>query len=99
MARDAEREARIKQDDTADRMAETSETLARTAEALAETAERSADVHDAMAAYRPDAREHATRDRALAEAERQAAAAFRRGEVPPDDVRQVIRDSRPGPDE
>lgn len=69
--------------------------LARTSEAVAQTAELSAAVHDGAVGTLPGAAEHAETDRRFAAAERAAAAAFRRGEVPPDEVRQVIRD--PGP--
>jgi hypothetical protein len=65
--------------------------LARTAESVARTAEYSADVHDNATKTLPDAREHAARDRRLAEAERAAAAAYRNEQVPPHDVRQVVR--------
>ena len=67
--------------------------MARIAEDVAETAERSAAVHDEMGAYLPDAPEHAERDRRLAAAERDAAAAYREHRLPSEEVRAVIRDS------
>ena len=66
--------------------------LAETADAIAQTEENSAHVHDDAAAYLPGASEHAARSRRLAKAEKAAAAAFREHRVPPDDVRQVIRE-------
>jgi hypothetical protein len=72
------------------------EALAQTAEAIAQTEEISADVHDHSAVFLPAAAEHAGRARRLAAAEKAAAAAFREHRLPPDDVRQVIRD-RGGP--
>jgi hypothetical protein len=71
------------------------EALARTAEAIAETAEASTDVHKQAAGNLPGAEEHAARDRRLAAAERASAHAFRNHEIPPDEVRQVIREARP----
>lgn len=74
------------------------ETLAGTADALAETISRSAEVHDEMVGQVPGAAEHAERDRRLAGAERAAAESLRRHELPPENVRQVIRESRPPAD-
>jgi len=71
------------------------EALARTAEAIAETAAASADVHIQAADDLPGAEEHAARDRRFAAAERASAYAFRNHEIPPDEVRQVIREARP----
>jgi septal ring factor EnvC (AmiA/AmiB activator) len=68
------------------------EALAEVAEGIAQTVERSADIHD-NAAHLQGAIEHAARARRFAAAERAAAAAYREHRVPPDDVRQVIRDS------
>jgi hypothetical protein len=70
------------------------EALAGTAEAVAETAEYSAAVHDAAGSSLDGAGEHAVRDRRFADAERAAAAAYRSGQVPSAEIRQVIRDSR-----
>jgi hypothetical protein len=72
--------------------------LARTADAIAETAEASAGVHDQAAGFLRGAEEHAERDRRFAAAERAAARAYRSHQVPPDEVRQVIRESRPAGD-
>jgi hypothetical protein len=66
--------------------------LAGTAEAIARTADHGAEVHDSAAQHLPGAAEHADRDRRFAEAERAAAAAYRSGRVPPESVRQTIRD-------
>jgi hypothetical protein len=71
------------------------EALARTADAVAETAEASADVHDQAIGQLPGAAEHAERDRRFAAAERAAAHAYRNHQVPPDEVRRVIRETRP----
>jgi hypothetical protein len=70
------------------------ESLAETADRIAGTVEHSAAVHDEMGQHLPEAREHAERDRRLAAAERAAAAAYRAHQVPPEDVRTVIRGSR-----
>ncbi|MFI7598091.1 hypothetical protein [Actinoplanes sp. NPDC049681] len=70
--------------------------LARVADKLAETLEVSADLHEQMASRLPGAREHSARERRLAAAEREAAVAYRRRELPPDDVRRVIRESANG---
>jgi anti-sigma factor RsiW len=79
------------------RHADMFDALAATAEAIAETADNSAEVHNGMTQHLPAAGEHAARDRRLAEAERAAAAAFGNHEVPPEDVRQAIRDVRAAP--
>jgi hypothetical protein len=86
----------------ADNFAEVDETrqkVARTAENVARIAEQSADVHEALTGSTPDAREHAARDRRLATAERASAAALRRGALPPESARQVIRAGGRLPDE
>jgi hypothetical protein len=75
---------------------DTFEALARTADAIAETAEAGAAVHDQAVGHLPGAAEHAERDRLFAAAERAAAHAYRNHEVPPAEVRQVIREARPG---
>lgn len=73
------------------------EALARSADAVAETAEMSARVHDEAVGHLPGAAEHAQRERRLAAAERAAAAAFRRHEMPSDEVRRAIRACGVGP--
>jgi len=78
--------------DAAVRAAEAFERLARTAEDLADTALASATVHEALDS--PEATEHADRERLFAEAERDAAAAYRSGQVPSAQTRQTIRDVR-----
>lgn len=88
--------------DRAAELARTQETIfeevAQMAEVIAETEEMSAVVHDQVAEHLPGAVEHAARSRRFAAAERAAAAAYREQEVPPDEVRTVIRDSgRPTP--
>jgi hypothetical protein len=77
---------------------DTFDDLARTADAIAETAEASAEVHDQATEYLPGAAEHADRDRRFAAAERAAAHAYRNHQIPPDAVRQVIREARPAGD-
>ena len=69
------------------------ERLAGTAENIAETANAAARVHDQLTGLLPGAAEHAARERRLAAAEAEAADAYRNQQVPPDEVRQVIRDS------
>lgn len=76
------------------RQTELFEALARTAESIGRTAERGAAVHDQIAEHLPGAAEHAVRERRFAEAERAAAAAYRRREVPSEDILRMIRDSR-----
>ncbi len=73
------------------KVSETRQKLARTAESVAQTVEYSADVHADMARTRPEAHEHAERNRRLAAAERASAAALRHGELPSDADRRVIR--------
>jgi septal ring factor EnvC (AmiA/AmiB activator) len=85
-------------DDKAPAVDTTFEALAATADRIAESAEHSAAVHDELGDHLPGAHEHAERDRRFAAAERAAAAAYRAHEVPSDEVRQVIRDVRPGGD-
>lgn len=75
-----------KPDTASEQLDETRQWLARTAEDVAWTLEHSAAVHADLAADRPEAAEHAERDRRL------AAAALRDGEPPPDAARQDIRD-------
>lgn len=70
---------------------ETRQKVARTAEHIARVAEQSADVHDALTGSMPGAEEHAARDRRLAAAERTSAGAVRRGGLPPESARRVIR--------
>lgn len=72
----------------------TFEALAKTADAIAETAEASAVVHDDATGHLPGAAEHAERDRRFAAAERAAAQAYRDHDVPPAEVREVIREVR-----
>jgi hypothetical protein len=67
--------------------------LAEAAEAMAATAETSARIHDQMTNEQPDAAEHAARERLLAAAERDAAEAFRAGELPSSASREAIRAS------
>jgi len=65
--------------------------LSETAEGIADAAEASARVHDQMAEQQPGAAEHAARERRLAAAEREAARAFRAGELPSKASRDAIR--------
>jgi hypothetical protein len=74
-----------------DRLGETYERLALAAESLACTLDYSAAIRDDLAGLQPQAREHAGRDRRLAAAERAAAHALRARELPPPQVREVIR--------
>jgi hypothetical protein len=75
-----------------DKQEELFQALGRAAESVARTAEYSAEVHDNATKVLPDAGEHAARDRRLAEAERAAAVAYRNQDVPPCEVRQVVRE-------
>ena len=78
---------------------ETRQKVARTAEYIARVAEQSADVHDALTGSVPGAEEHAARNRRLAAAERTSAGAVRRGGLPPESARRVIRAGGRVPDE
>jgi hypothetical protein len=79
---------------SAKRQADLFAATAKLAEGIADTAEESARVHAEMRGTLPGAEEHAERDTRLAAAERAAAEHLRRGEVPPEDVRAVIREVR-----
>ncbi|MEV4639688.1 hypothetical protein AB0J80_20255 [Actinoplanes sp. NPDC049548] len=74
------------------------ERLAQAADSLAGTLESSAGLHDEMEGHLPGAAAHAVRDRRLAAAEREAAAAYRRRELPSDEVRRVIRNNGGDPE-
>jgi len=87
----AERRTPEREQEIADRLPAKFAALARTADAVARALEMGADVHQQAAKHLPDAAEHADRARRFAAAERAAAAAYRRGEMPSDDVRRVIR--------
>ncbi|MEU4420887.1 hypothetical protein AB0F81_09685 [Actinoplanes sp. NPDC024001] len=67
------------------------ERLAKSADEVARTVELSADVHEQMTDHNPRAAERAEDLRRLAAAEREAAAAYRRGETPSEEVQQTIR--------
>lgn len=66
--------------------------MALTADQVATAMEHGARVHDDIARRDPQAREEATRLRRLAAAERASAEALLDGKMPPEEVRQVIRD-------
>lgn len=68
------------------------ESLAEAASEVARTVEMSADVHDQMTGHDPQAAERARDLRRLAAAERTAAAAYLRGEMPSEEVQKTIRD-------
>jgi hypothetical protein len=72
----------------------TPEEMAKIADDVAKVAEYSAIVHDQMSSRVPGAAEHAARDRRLAAAERDVAAAYRQGSTPTPAARQQIIDSR-----
>src|SRR3954452_13954645 len=94
MGEDAERSAHDRAAELARQRDELFTALARTAEAVARAEEERVDVHDSAAGLLTGAVEHAVRGRRFAEAERAAAAAYREHRLPPDEVRQVIRDPR-----
>jgi hypothetical protein len=77
---------------SAARRADLFDATAKVAEDIADTAEMSARVHAGLRGTLPGAEDHAEREVRLAAAERAAAEHLRRGEVPPEDVRAVIRD-------
>jgi hypothetical protein len=79
---------------SAARQADLFAATAKLAEGIADTAEKSAKVHAELRGTLPGAEDHAERDVRLAAAERAAAEHLRRREVPPEDVRAVIRDVR-----
>jgi hypothetical protein len=96
MGDDDESARRHRLSEVADKRAEIFAALAESADSIADSADKSAYIHDQIGERMPGAAEHAARDRRLAAAERAAAEAYRKHEVPPDEVRQVVIESREG---
>jgi hypothetical protein len=97
--RDAQQSTQDRPVELGSKHAEIFEALARTAESIAETEDKSAVIHDSASAHLPGASEHAARARRFEDTELAAASAYRKHEIPPHDVRQAIRQSRPDTDD